>query len=636
MIVCSPKRKWFLLCLVFIFLFTSIPVWADAEGLVKGSIVNVRQGPGLTYSVIAQVSKGQNFPITDESGDWYKIRLHTAKEGWIHKSLIENKFISETTKQVVVQGTVANVRNGPGVGYSSLGQVKAGDVLQVIQEKDGWILVNAPSVGQAWIAGWLVIEKKSTATQASYSENTAHYLMINKNVVNIRTGPSTNYTILTKVGLNEKHLVLEQKDGWFKIQIGAQQGWVSGEVVQYPVAAPTSSGQNTSPAPTVLPEALVVTGNIVNLRTGPDLQYAVQTKVYQGERLLVLAKQGDWYQVQVSDGQKGWIAGWLTEQTSTVTPSRGSGQELEVLSAPLIEGKSFKILDNSNKAILLFNGWTSQELKIETSQEGTIISIKIPERTNIQYQSKLPKLGINDIQISSPQSQGLVKLTFAYPVIPKVTSNDASKETRVVLEPQQVAQGLAGRLIVIDPGHASVQPGGWLDPGAVGPRTGLYEKDVNLSVALKLKTLLENEGARVIMTHTGSTELSLLGRAEVANQNQADIFVSIHANSSNKLALAGHSTYYYGPSNDSILGPQRYQRQKLATLVQREMVKAAGRKDMGIYEDNFAVLRETRVPSILVETAYLSDGEEEILLGQDPFRQKLAIGIFNGIKAYFQ
>ena len=60
-----------------------------------------------------------------------------------------------------------------------------------------------------------------------------------------------------------------------------------------------------------------------------------------------------------------------------------------------------------------------------------------------------------------------------------------------------------------------------------------------------------------------------------------------------------------------------------------------GRRDIGILEANFAVLRETRVPSILVETAFLSDREEEKLLGQDWYRQKLAEGIFNGIKAYF-
>jgi N-acetylmuramoyl-L-alanine amidase len=153
----------------------------------------------------------------------------------------------------------------------------------------------------------------------------------------------------------------------------------------------------------------------------------------------------------------------------------------------------------------------------------------------------------------------------------------------------------------------------------------LYEKDVNLSIASKLKTLLEQAGAKVVMTHTGSTDLTLAGRAEVANALKADIFVSIHANSSDG-GYSGHSTYYYAPSGHEILGAQRYSRQKLASLVQRELVKAGGRKDIGILEANFAVLRETKVPSILVETGYLSDAEEERLLGNDGYRQQLAAG----------
>ena len=93
--------------------------------------------------------------------------------------------------------------------------------------------------------------------------------------------------------------------------------------------------------------------------------------------------------------------------------------------------------------------------------------------------------------------------------------------------------------------------------------------------------------------------------------------------------------HYYAPLWNSVLGAQRLERQKLATLVQRELVKSGGRRNIGILEENFAVLRETRVPSILVETAYLSDKEEEILLSQDWYRQKLAEGIANGIIAYF-
>ena len=84
------------------------------------------------------------------------------------------------------------------------------------------------------------------------------------------------------------------------------------------------------------------------------------------------------------------------------------------------------------------------------------------------------------------------------------------------------------------------------------------------------------------------------------------------------------------------MASQRYNRQKLAIMIQRELVRVVGRQDRGVIERNYAVLRETRVPSVLVETAFLSNPTEEILLGQEPFRQKLAEGIFQGIRAYFE
>src|SRR5690606_37535935 len=139
------------------------------------------------------------------------------------------------------------------------------------------------------------------------------------------------------------------------------------------------------------------------------------------------------------------------------------------------------------------------------------------------------------------------------------------------------------------------------------------------------------EGATVIMTRTGSTtNLDLAGRARIANDNNADIFVSIHCNSSTNPAISGTSTYYYAPQ-DSVLGAQRAARQRLATLVQRELVAQLGRRDIVILAANFAVLPETTVRSILVETAFISNKEEEQQLATEEFRAKAARGIANGI-----
>ena len=149
--------------------------------------------------------------------------------------------------------------------------------------------------------------------------------------------------------------------------------------------------------------------------------------------------------------------------------------------------------------------------------------------------------------------------------------------------------------------------------------------------------MLTQQGANVVMTHsTGRTYLTLAGRAALANDINADIFVSIHCNSHNNSAIQGSMTFYYAPTWHSELSSQRWLRQRLALYIQEEMVSYGGRPNLGIKEESFAVLRETKVPSVLVETAFMSNTTEDALLNTDAFRTKIAQGIFKGIERYFQ
>lgn len=181
---------------------------------------------------------------------------------------------------------------------------------------------------------------------------------------------------------------------------------------------------------------------------------------------------------------------------------------------------------------------------------------------------------------------------------------------------------LAGRVVVIDAGHGGV------DPGAIGI-TGLREKEVNLAVALRLKALLEQEGARVIMTRSGDQTLSSTRRAELANEAGGDIFISIHANSFHSSSANGTETFY--TKNKSNSEKDRL----LAGSLQRELIAALGRRDRGVKTADFIVLKNTKMPAALVELAFLSNREEEALLRKDEVRDRAAQALFRGIKAFF-
>ncbi len=213
--------------------------------------------------------------------------------------------------------------------------------------------------------------------------------------------------------------------------------------------------------------------------------------------------------------------------------------------------------------------------------------------------------------------------------------------------------------IVLDAGH-----GGW-DLGTVG-RQGLLEKDLVLDVTQRLGKLLQMRlGAEVMFTRTGDTYLPLDQRADFANQAQADLFVSVHANYSSSAAARGVETYYANlfaaPGSREVEKPDDgtspkltpvtlsagalhdkiEESQRLAASVQRSLYAtlAASSPDIrnrGIKDSAFAVLTGTTMPAILTEISFVSSPADERNLQSAAYRQKIAEALYQGVARYQQ
>ena len=212
-------------------------------------------------------------------------------------------------------------------------------------------------------------------------------------------------------------------------------------------------------------------------------------------------------------------------------------------------------------------------------------------------------------------------------------------------------------VIVIDAGH------GGQDYGAIGP-TGLAEKDVTLDMALRLEKLLSKAGFKVILTRKDDTFIPLAERTQIANSNGADLFISIHANSSKKRNISGFETYFLDQAkndearavaaleNSSLRFEKENQEELsdldfiLLDLVQNQFLKESsdlaymiqenmGRKlpipNRGVDQAGFFVLNKAYMPAVLVETAFISNKSEEKLLKSSSFKQKIAEGVLNSI-----
>ena len=179
---------------------------------------------------------------------------------------------------------------------------------------------------------------------------------------------------------------------------------------------------------------------------------------------------------------------------------------------------------------------------------------------------------------------------------------------------------LSGFTVILDAGH------GGRDPGCV--RNGVYEKNVNLSIVLRTKAMLEAQGATVLLTRPDDTFVSLEYRYCFENIHPEAVFVSIHCNAiGGNSSLSGMSAYCYTPGNEKSFD--------LAACVYSGALYATGAKDRGIKTlSDIKVVYYSTIPSVLIETGYLSSSAEFPLLTSPDYQDTIATGITNGILTY--
>ncbi|MGI6624135.1 MAG: N-acetylmuramoyl-L-alanine amidase [Limnochordia bacterium] len=193
--------------------------------------------------------------------------------------------------------------------------------------------------------------------------------------------------------------------------------------------------------------------------------------------------------------------------------------------------------------------------------------------------------------------------------------------------------GISGRTIVIDAGH------GGIDPGAVSAQ-GVLEKDVTLAISQELEYLLKRAAVYVVMVRRGdydladSSEVNLLNRkrqdlsrrVQIAEQAQADLYISIHANYFPSPIWSGAQTFYFEGSG---------QGEHLAKTLQTELVRNLGPNHRLARPGDFRVLRDTSMPAAMVEVGFLSNPREAALLSQTSYQKQVAAAIFSGILRYY-
>ncbi|MGK5509490.1 SH3 domain-containing protein [Brevibacillus formosus] len=600
-------RQMILRSLLTVVCAISLPVsaaWAAGSVQVTVDKLNVRSGPSLQDAIVTTLPNKTSLPVISTKNDWIQVKLPNGQSGWVANWLVstqqqQQKPATVSAKQVESTTTNLNVRSGPGQTYAVVQTINPGTRYPIVQTNGEWLQIQLNAGTKGWVANWLVKEvgagqavsppttgstppttnpagtgsqPKPPAVQgASLTLDFAPY---------VYATPDASTPAIGQLHAGEKITVLNRQNGWIQFPYDGVNAWLSTDQTNPNTGQPTlpeNGNGNTQPQtgqPSSSSQTATVKTDGLNLRSEPNTTSAIQATLPAGSKLTVLEKQEDWYRINTADGKTGWVAGWhiTVNQPSMPTPS---GPYVTIM----------------NPDTNVRSGPSTDHDVIKQVQPGE--KYGIANKSGEWFQVNFP-------DGSTGYIAGWLVSANGAPAV--VRSND-----------------LAGKVIVVDAGH------GGTDGGSTGSSFSTLEKTVNLQVALLLRNKLESAGAKVIMTRADDRKLTLQQRVDIAVQNQADIFVSVHHNTHPNSATNGSIIFYYSQGNSS----------KLASLVQTELVKATNYKDMNYRYGNYFVLRENPVPSILAEISFLSNYNDEIRARSEKQQDLAAEGLFKGIVQYF-
>ncbi len=250
---------------------------------------------------------------------------------------------------------------------------------------------------------------------------------------------------------------------------------------------------------------------------------------------------------------------------------------------------------------------------LNAAQLRLVFTHKIPP-VSVVEPKQTPQTNVYTSPVKKEQT--INESPFADLLARQKRDSNIQTQKKTAKKKKQVINKIKNKVIIIDPGH------GGSDTGAMRGKT--LEKDLTLQIALKVREQLRERGFnKIIMTRTGDTTVSLAQRVETANNNNADIYVSIHINASVKSEIKGIETHYYSESG--------YQ---VAKIMHKELMSKVDAADRGLFKSKFYVINHTEAPAVLLELGFISNESERNGLVSEKRQTESAEAIAEGIINY--
>ncbi|WP_251402885.1 N-acetylmuramoyl-L-alanine amidase [Ureibacillus chungkukjangi] len=398
--------------------------------------------------------------------------------------------------------------------------------------------------------------------------------------LNIRStaSTSTNKNIIGQVNKADKLDSFGITNGWIKVAYRGKYGYVSTKYVKHTTNSGSKESTNNS-STNVNDNKETITSNVHALVTTSSLNI----RSGAGTTFKVIGKLSLNTKVVVNSITGHWVNITYNGITGYVSKSY------------------VKILNQTDPSDILASVITS--------------SLNIRSGAGTSYKV-IGKLSLDTIVTVNSVSGEWAKITY------NGVTGYVSKSYIKTLN-QSNNNELKSRIIILDPGH------GGSDPGAINGK--VYEKNITLNIATLVKQKLEVAGAKVYMTRTGDTYPSLEERVNFAESNNGEVFISIHVNSASSSSAKGTETYYYVRTSED-----DKEDINLASAINDEIVANLGMRDRGIENYPYYVIKNTTMPSVLVELGFITNSEDRSKMTTNNYVNLFATSIYNGIEEYYR
>ena len=411
------------------------------QGIVTATSLNVRSGPATSYTTKFIVNKGDNVTVEDSADGWYKITTKDGKNGWASSKYIQTSQNTTTTKVVSVSSL--NMRSGPSTSYNIIEVLTKDTQVEVISVEDGWAKIKYNSKTGYVSNQYLSDKKVEEVTQIKY---------VNATTLNVRSGPSTTYSIIDTLKQNAKVEVISIENNWAKIKHNNEIGYVSAEYLSDKKVEEVT-------------QTKYVNATTLNVRSGPSTTYSIIDTLKQNDEVKVISIEDGWAKIKHND-EIGYVsAQYLSDKkvetiqikyvnattlnvrsgpdtTYEILTTYKYGQEVKVVN--ISEDKEWAKIKYNDEYAYVSNKYLVDKLEADSENNdsntgsitGTFENVNCSFSTMVDYEYKLSLQGFNKIRANLSTNYSN---SSAYV---KATREDLSK----YLNPETFSTNATGKL----------------------------------------------------------------------------------------------------------------------------------------------------------------------------------------------